>query len=226
MLEGEATFKSEPIPYIPPLRFRNLTPFFDALLKWAANEGNFKPRLIEQAGVQKNSRVLDLGCGTATLTILVKKSHHDAEVTGIDIDPAVLEIAKEKTAKAGVGISFDLGSTIKLPYPDNHFTRVVSSMVFHHLSTENKIRTMKEVLRVLKPGGELHVADLGKPHNALMRLPSLVMKHLEEVGDNVQGLLPQMLRIAGFREVTETDEVMTMFGTVALYCGRKTKEEA
>ena len=52
------------------------------------------------------------------------------------------------------------------------------------------------------------------------------MKHLEEVGYNVQGLLPQMLRIAGFREVTETDEVMTMFGTVALYCGRKTKEEA
>ena len=117
---------------------------------------------------------MDLGCGTATLTILLKKSQPDAEVTGIDIDPAVLEIAKEKTAKVGLDISFDLGTTIKLPYPDNHFNSVVSSMVFHHLSRENKILTMKEVQRVLKPGGEFHVADLGKPQNVLMRLPSLV----------------------------------------------------
>ena len=221
MLECTVSFNSEPVAYIPPLKFRSLTPFFDTFLKIAANEVNFKPRLVKKAGIQKNSRVLDLGCGTATLTILLKKSQPDAEVTGIDVDPTVLEIAKEKATKTGVDISLDLGTSIKLPYPDNHFNTVVSSLFFHHLSRENKMLTMKEVLRVLKPGGELHVADLGKPQNAFMRVPSSVLMYLEEAGDNVHGLLPQMLRIAGFGDVAETDAIMTMIGTVALYRGTK-----
>ena len=221
MLESKIKFDSKPVRYIPALGFKSLTPFFDPFLKWSARESTFKPKLVEQANIQQHFKVLDLGCGTATLTILLKKSQPKAEVMGIDIDQTVLEIAREKAARAGVDIALDLGTAFKLPYPDHYFDRVVSSLVFHHLTTENKVHSLKEVLRVLKPNGELHVADLGKPQNTLMRLPSLVMRHLEESEDNVKGLLPHMFRIAGFKQVKENAKIMTIFGTVTLYKGRK-----
>jgi ubiquinone/menaquinone biosynthesis C-methylase UbiE len=74
---------------------------------------------------------------------------------------------------------------------------------------------------VLKPGGELHVADFGEPQNVFMRAISLVVRHFEEASDNVQGLLPEMFRKAGFEQVEETAHYMTIFGTLSLYKTRK-----
>jgi len=212
--------------YIPAFGHSFLTPFYDFMMKWAARESTFKLGLVEQARIEKGHRVLDLGCGTATLTILIKKTHPEAEVTGLDIDPKILEIAKSKVAKAGLDVALDHGTAPELPYPDNSFDHVVSSMVFHHLTSENKAHTLKEVLRVLKPGGELHVADFGKPQNILMHLISLIIRHLEETSDNLKGLLPEMFRNASFEKVEETTRYMTMFGTVALYTARKPREDA
>jgi len=191
------------------------------MMKWAAHESKFKPKVVEQARVQKGQRVLDIGCGTATLTILIKTAQPEAEVVGLDADPKILEIAKSKIAEAGLDIALDYGTTFKLPYPNDSFDRVVSSMVFHHLTRENKALTLKEIFRILKPRGELHIADFGKPQNALMYLISLIIGRLEETSDNVKGLLPEMFRKAGFEQVEETTRYTTMFGTVALYKARK-----
>jgi len=120
--------------YIPAFSYGFLTPFYDFMMRWAARESAFKPKLVEQARIEKGHRVLDIGCGTATLTILIKKAHPEAEVIGIDGDPKVLQIAKSKVAEAGVNIALDYGITSKLPYPDNSFHRVILSMVLHHLT--------------------------------------------------------------------------------------------
>lgn len=217
MFESSIKFRSRPVKYIPALGFRSLTPFFDSLQKWGANEAAFKPKLILQARIQGNFKVLDLGCGTGTLALLVKKNQPLAEVTAIDIDPNVLSIAKKKVAKLNLQINFDIGTVFSLPYLDNFFDRVVSSFVFHHLTRENKLRTLKEVRRILKVNGELHIADFGKPQNRLMRLSSVLTRRLEETEDNVKGLLPQLLQVAGFKQVQETSKLMTIFGTVSLY---------
>jgi ubiquinone/menaquinone biosynthesis C-methylase UbiE len=129
-------------------------------------EAAFKRRLVEQARMESGYHVLDLGCGTATLTILVKQAHPDAEVVGLDGDQRILDIARAKIAKAGLAIALDRGMAYDLPYRDHSFDRVLCSLVIHHLTRENKLRALREVMRVLKPGGELHVADFGKPHNA------------------------------------------------------------
>lgn len=97
-------------------------------------------------------------------------------------------------------------------------------MVLHHLTRENKVRTLKEAFRVLKPGGELHVADFGKPQNVLMRLTSLIMRHLEKTSDLIKGSLPDMLHDAGFEQVEQTGQFMTIFGTFALYKAQKSTE--
>jgi len=220
----EQKHKLEGRAYIPAFGHSLLTPLYDFMMKYAARESTFKPKLVGQARIERGHKILDLGCGTATLTILLKKTQPEAEVIGLDPDPEILEIAKSKVANAGLDIALDYGTATQLPYPDNSFDRVFSSMVFHHLTLGNKFRALKEVFRVLKPGGELHVADFGKPQNALMRLPSIIFGRLEENSDNVKGLLPQMFRNIGFVQVEEITSYMTVFGTVALYRAQKPKE--
>ena len=190
-------------------------------MQWVMRESSFKHRLIEQARIEKGHRILDLGCGTATLTILVKKSHPEAEVVGLDGDPRVLKIAKAKVARSDLDITLDLGLAFELPYPDNSFNRVLSSLLLHHLTRENKKRTLTEVLRVLRPGGELHLADFGKPYNLPTYLVSLVMRQLEENRDNVRGLLPEFIKNAGFDSIEETIRHMTALGGISFYRARK-----
>lgn len=207
--------------FIPALKFAWLTPLYDSIMQLTMRELTIKRRLVEQMNIERGHRVLDIGCGTATLTIMIKKIYPDAEVVGLDIDPEILDIARSKVAEAGVVIKLDQGSAVELPYPDRSFDRVVSSLVIHHLKHEDKIRAFKEMFRILRPGGELHVADFGKPHNAAMWLVSLLMRWFEEVSDNIKGLLPEMFRQAGFEEIEETARYTTIFGTLSLYKVRK-----
>lgn len=207
--------------YIPLLRYDWLTPLYDPLLRWLMPESELKRRLIAQAQIERGQRVLDLGSGTGTLTILIKQTHPDSEVVGLDADPKALALSHTKAAAAGVDVRFDHGLAFRLPYGDNSFGRVLSSLVFHHLSLGNKQRTAEEIFRVIRPGGELHILDFGKPHNALAHLISLVMRRFEEASDNIKGVLPEIFRLAGFTEVEETADYMTVFGTLSLYKGQK-----
>ena len=207
--------------YISALHFRQLTPFYDPLLRWGMHEDLFKCALIRQAGIRPGMRVLDLGCGTGTLTILVKQTYPTSDVTGLDCDPEVLQIAREKAASAGVEVALDQDMAFDLPYPGGSFDRVLSSLMIHHLTRQDKKRSLSEVYRVLCPGGELHIVDFGIPHSVYGRLASQFSKHLEQVADNLNGLLPGMMSEAGFHQVEVTANYGTIFGTLSLYRGRK-----
>ena len=207
--------------YIPALTFDWLTSLYDPLMRWTMRESVFKRRLVEQAGLEKGHRVLDLGCGTATLTILIKKTQPGAEVVGIDGDRKILEIARDKVKREGLEIPFYEGMAFDLLCRDDYFDRAFSSLMFHHLTRDDKSRTVREIRRVLRPGGELHVADFGEPQNVFMRAISLVVRHFEEASDNVQGLLPEMFQKAGFEQIEETAHYMTIFGALSLYKARK-----
>jgi ubiquinone/menaquinone biosynthesis C-methylase UbiE len=207
--------------YIPALSFAWLTPLYDPFLKWGMREEVFKRHLIQQAQIQPGMRVLDLGCGTGTLTVLVKQMHPEADVVGLDGDQAILEIARSKANQASVNITLDYGMAFQLPYPGHLFDRVLSSLVIHHLSTEDKQRTMREIYRVLQPGGELHMVDFGKPHGIYAWLISLIMRRLEESADNIQGLLPEIMRNAGFQQVEEPAQYTTIVGGLSLFRAQK-----
>lgn len=200
--------------YIPALSFKWLTPLYDPLLKWAMREETFKRKLIQQANIQPQMKVLDLGCGTGTLTIMTKRNHPDTQVTGIDGDSEVLRIAQEKSR--GTDIQWDEGLASSLPYPDSTFYRVVTSLVIHHLAKEDKRRAFKEIYRVLKPRGELYVLDFGAPHSSFTRIMTTYMRRLEETADNFDGLIPLFITEAGFGGVQEAENFVTVFGPLSI----------
>ncbi|HEY0379950.1 MAG TPA: class I SAM-dependent methyltransferase [Pyrinomonadaceae bacterium] len=187
--------------YIPALNFNWLTPLYDPLVRWFMPESKFKSQLVKQAHIQLGQRVLDLGCGTATLTVLIKQTHPHVEVFGLDGDAKVLEIARKKAVKAGVEITLQEGLAFQLPYTDKSFDRVFSSLMFHHLTTENKRRALAEIFRVLQPNGELHIADFRRPNKSL----------------------PTMFRETGFEETEEYKKYKTIFGTLSLWWARPTQ---
>jgi ubiquinone/menaquinone biosynthesis C-methylase UbiE len=206
--------------YIPALSFRFLTPFYDFIQKYIVRDVRYKTMLIQQADIKPGHRVLDLGCGTGTLAIMAKESQPSADVSGLDADPDMLKVARFKSGERKAPVKFDVGFTNKLPYPDASFDRVMSSIMIHHLKTPDKITTAKEVFRVLKPGGELHIIDFGKPYTWYGKLLGPFLYRFEEANDNIAGDLPKIFGNPGLK--TEiVGYFWTFFGDLAFLKGVK-----
>lgn len=204
----------------PALAYHALTPFYDRVVASTTRERTFKRALLEQAALQAGHHVLDVGCGTGTLAIAACLRAPGIEVSALDADPAILAIATGKARHAGVAVSFDLGRSTALPYAAESFDRVLSSLFFHHLRADDKVATAKEMHRVLRAGGELHVADWGRAGGPVSRAAFLAIQLLdgfETTRDNVAGHLPFLFESAGFRAVEETRRITTVFGVVSLY---------
>lgn len=210
--------------FIPALRFGWLTNLYDPLIRWTTRELAIKGRLLEQASIAGGHRVLDVGCGTATLALLAKRRCPSATVVGLDGDARILALARAKVARSRLRLVLTQALSYELPYAAGRFERVLSSLVFHHLTRESKGKTLREIFRVLRPGGELHLADWGRAQNVPMRLAFVAIQLLDgfaTTADNVRGLLPAMMAEAGFEQVEETARYATIVGTLCLYRARK-----
>lgn len=206
--------------FIPALRFHALTRLYDPVVRATTRERAFKRALVEQVRPRSGATVLDLGCGTGTLTVQLALAYPEAQVFGVDADAEALAIATRKASTAGAKTGFQLGDARRLSFEDDSFDAVVSSLFFHHLSGAGKREVLREARRVLRPGGELHVADWGRPGNALSSAGFLLVRLLdgfEATRDNAAGTLPRMIQEAGFGEVRETRSFATFLGTIRLY---------
>ena len=216
---------THPPSYVPALRYGLLTRLYDPVVALTTRERTFKKRLVEQAGIRAGHEVLDLGCGTGTLALLIHELQLGAVVTGVDGDPTILAIARRKARLRGSAARFEQAMAQDLPFACESFDRVVSSLFFHHLSPRAKRLVAEEVLRVLKPGGELHVADWGRATDLLMRgafLPVQLLDGFENTRDHVEGRFPEALREAGFGPVSERGSLRTIVGTLGFFEARRT----
>lgn len=210
--------------HIPALRFGWLTGLYDKLIAATMPEKAFKAALVRQAGIRPGDRVLDFGTGTATLSILVKETHPGSLVTGVDVDEKVLGIARRKVLESGINFQLVRYDGKRLPFERGSFERVVSSLVFHHLTRSQRLQALGELNRVLASDGEIHIADWGKPANGLQRLLFYLVQLLDgfkTTNDSVLGNLPQLLYEAGFDNVEETGKYKTVFGTLRMWRATK-----
>lgn len=116
--------------FVPALGYDFLTPYYDRVVGLTTREATFKKALVQQASIEQHHCVLDLACGTGTLTIMVKEAAPDVNVIGIDGHRRILDLARAKASSKLLDIQFDTGMSFDLPYPDNSFDRVVSSLFF------------------------------------------------------------------------------------------------
>lgn len=217
---------SSPKAYTPALRFHGLTGAYDWVLSRTMPEKSFKSALLSQASIEPGNRVLDFGCGTGTLTLMAQAAVQEAQVMGVDVDEGALSIARAKTASANSAVAFLKISSGRLPFEDQSFDRVLSCLVFHHLRRDEKVAALAECRRVLRPSGEIHIADWGHPGSSLLRAGFFLTQLLdgfETTRDNVLGHLPSLLSEAGFFDVIETGHFPTVFGSLRLLWGRKTR---
>src|SRR5215471_8266568 len=114
-------------------------------------------RIVKMAEAGPDDTVLDVACGPGLLTCaFARVARHAA---GIDITPAMLDQARKTQQEQGLtNVSWQSGDVLSLPYPDHHFSIVVSRFAFHHLP--DPLSALKEMKRVCKPGGRVVVADM------------------------------------------------------------------
>jgi len=171
--------------------------------------------LLTQMGDLSNKKVLDVGSGTGTMSIMIKQVHATAEVVGLDGDSQILEIARSKAQNLGIEIRFDQGMAFDLPYPNESFDVVLTSMMLHHLSRDDKQTTAQEMYRVLRPGGRLFGADFAEPRSSFGRAIRPITRRFERVAENLDGFLPVMFTEAGFKDYQEIRRYF--FGSIALF---------
>ena len=182
--------------YLPAAGYDILLPGYDLLTRLLGMNSVYDA-LIAQAELADGQRVLEIGCGTGNLTLRAKRAHPAAELVGSDPDPLALTRARRKACGL-TGIHFERGYAQQLPYSDGEFDRVLSSMMLHHLDDTVKVGAAAEIFRVLRPGGSLHLVDIGGHMTAHHGLAARLIMHNHHVAGNLGDAIPRLLRGAGF----------------------------
>lgn len=192
--------------FVPAAGHDHALPLYDPLVSLFGAAAR-RQILIDRAGLTAAQRVLDVGCGTGSLAIAIKRAQPDTAVTALDPDPLALARARRKAVRAGVQLQFDRGFGDALPYGAATFERVFSSFMLHHLSPELQQRMLAEVLRVLSPGGRFLLIDFASSD------------HSRVFGRRMQGAerAATDLRAAGFGEVRVEPQPRWLFQRV-VYC--------
>jgi len=180
------------------------------------------------ARLKTGDRVLDLGCGTGMLAVLLARQ--GARVTGIDISPPMMSIAARRIQTEGLDSQVtlqDLGAVdLDTAFPDASFDAVVSTLVFSELSDDEIDFALAEIKRILRPGGQLLIADevlpasfLGQMATFFFRLPFAVLAFVltQNTTHRVAGLGERIER-SGF-QVAEIKRYLA--GTLRLFIAEK-----
>jgi demethylmenaquinone methyltransferase / 2-methoxy-6-polyprenyl-1,4-benzoquinol methylase len=195
---------------------------------WRRTARNFTPILA-----RPDAHVLDLCCGTGDMTLALRRIG-PAKILGADFSHAMLQRASEKSAKTS--LKWVEADALQLPFPDQHFDLITTAFGFRNLADYDA--GLREILRVLRPGGECGILDFGEPNGLMGKLYRIYFKHvLPAVGTLISGVRgpyaylpasverfpvpPEMMermQRAGFREASW---IPYTFGIAGLYRGKK-----
>jgi ubiquinone/menaquinone biosynthesis C-methylase UbiE len=196
--------------FLPAAGHDLFLPLYDPLVRWMGFD-RARQELISQANIKPEHHILDIGCGTGSLVLLLKRQYSPVEVAGLDPDPKALRRAKTKMRRAAVSVQLDQGFADELPYRERSFDRVLSSFMFHHLEGVEREKSLQEVFRVLKAGGSFHLLDFVADHASHGFWNRLIHSHAR-MKDNTHERILQLLNHAGFTNAEKLKEGSMLFG--------------
>lgn len=205
-----------------------LLPLYDVFTR-VIGIGALHERVAELADIEQGQAVIDIGCGTANLSLTVLAAQPDARVTGLDPDGDALSRAAHKALHNGVALTLIQGYADRIPAEDASLDHVISSLALHHVDDNGRVAFAGEAFRALRPGGKVTIVDFGGPalsaensdHPAhghhhgpihvLRHLPGLMRSRMARtpvMARNYDNGIVTLLAEAGFddaREVAHTD---------------------
>lgn len=212
--------------YTPALGRRELTGLYDLAIALLTRETIWRGKLVRLIAPRSGDRILDVGCGTGTLAIALKKAAPQTEIIGLDPDPDVLARASAKAHRDGVSITWrNSFLTADLIAELGPFTAVTSSLVLHQTPLDVKQRILELAYAALALSGRIVIADYGLQRTRLLRaLFRRTVQQLDGYKDtqpNADGVLPSLITKAGFTDVCEVEWIPTPTGSISLYMGRR-----
>ncbi len=213
---------TSPQKFTPALGYSWLTPLYDTTISLLTREKTWRRRLLREIAPQPGQRLLDVGCGTGSLAVMLAQAQPLAEIHALDPDPSVLARARRKSLAAETRISWHEGfldeDFLKAQAP---FDTVVSSLVLHQVALEGKQNIISAMTRALAPAGKLVIADYGHQRTRAMRLAfRATVQALDGVADtqpNADGVLPLLMNSASFGGVQERAVFATLTGSISIY---------
>jgi ubiquinone/menaquinone biosynthesis C-methylase UbiE len=153
-------------------QMEKMVPSYDSYMKKMTfgREHLLREETVRLAQVAPGNSILEVGCGTGTLTLAAKRqAGSSGKVCGIDIIPGMIEASRQKADQAKENISFQVGSIDNIPFPENQFDIVLCSFMIFHMSETTMRKGITEIHRVLKPQGTWLVLDLALPPQCIQR---------------------------------------------------------
>lgn len=207
--------------YTPPFGTGDTQDYDRAIRIWT-RERRWRGALLRATAPVAGETVIDFGCGTGTFAVMLKTAQPGARVVALDPDEEALAIARAKARDARIEVDWRRGFAGDLEA--GTADAAVSSLVFHQMPLAEKARALAALFLSLRPGGRLLIADYGHQRGLMRLLFRLTIQRLDGVADtqpNADGILPDLIRGAGFGDVRELDRVHTVTGTIALLGARR-----
>jgi len=213
--------------YVPALGWNALTPFYDGIVRMLTREATWRSAFVDQIAPRAGESILDIGCGTGSLAILLKQAAPGARIVGLDPDKAILARAAAKAKAAGVEIEWRQGYARDAGCQAEAVDKTVSSLVFHQVLPAEKEAGIAAMIAATRPGGEMHIADFAAQRSRLMlSLFGIVgwFDGAENTQANAKGAIERILSVVSPASAIPTDTFQTLLGEISLFRLQKAAE--
>jgi ubiquinone/menaquinone biosynthesis C-methylase UbiE len=194
--------------------------YYDLLVRLLTREGIWRPKLLDLIAPQPGQTIVEVGCGSGTLAVAIKRRCPSATVIAIDPDPAVLEIARHKADAAGTAIDFRQGFLDEQGILPGSVDTAYCSLVLHQVPVATKTALINQLADLLAPRGRMHIADYGQQSGLMRMLFRMTVQQADGLADtqpNADGLLEHLLANARFTPIGSDSRIATPSGTIALF---------
>jgi ubiquinone/menaquinone biosynthesis C-methylase UbiE len=179
---------------------------YDPITQYALppNESWVRQSLIDAIAVVNPRRIVDLGCGTGSMALLLQEKYPDADIVGVDLSPYMLVVAEHRSEAADVPIVWRHAPAEQTGLPENSFDLVTIGLLFHETPPAVSQAILRESYRLLRTGGEVLILD---GNQKVLRQSGWLTNLFEEpyINQYAQGSLEAWLGSAGFGAVRSQD---------------------